>query len=99
MNCYLSKESNDWILLPQDYLYALNVVFREVFKECVYVDFSMTAFHESIEVIPYLQKRLRFLRDLPQKQNKEFDWRRKERSGECFKEHQGICLLSCLWPN
>ncbi|XP_065860504.1 protein argonaute 7 [Euphorbia lathyris] len=29
------------------------------------VDFSVTAFHESIGVIPYLQKRLEFLRDLP----------------------------------
>ncbi|KAK1315623.1 Protein argonaute 7 [Acorus calamus] len=31
------------------------------------VDFSVMAFHESIGVIPYLQKRLDFLRDLPQK--------------------------------
>lgn len=35
------------------------------------LDFSVTAFHESIGVIPYLQKRLKFLHDLP--------WR-KERS-------------------
>ncbi|XP_010258237.1 PREDICTED: protein argonaute 7-like isoform X2 [Nelumbo nucifera] len=28
------------------------------------VDFSVTAFHESIGIIPYLQKRLEFLRDL-----------------------------------
>ncbi|XP_054824618.1 protein argonaute 7-like isoform X1 [Prosopis cineraria] len=31
------------------------------------VDFSVTAFHESIGVIPYLQKRLEFLRDLSQR--------------------------------
>jgi eukaryotic translation initiation factor 2C len=31
------------------------------------VDFSVTAFHESIGVIPYLQKRLEFFRDLSQR--------------------------------
>lgn len=34
------------------------------------VDFSVTAFHESIEVIPYLQKRLEFLRDLSQRKTR-----------------------------
>ncbi|KAJ4834119.1 Protein argonaute 7 [Turnera subulata] len=34
------------------------------------VDFSVTAFHESIGVIPYLQKRLDFLRDLPQRKTR-----------------------------
>ncbi|XP_015894999.1 protein argonaute 7 [Ziziphus jujuba] len=34
------------------------------------VDFSVTAFHESIGVIPYLQKRLEFLRDLPQRKTR-----------------------------
>lgn len=102
---YLSKEGDDWIPLPQDYLHALDVVLRESPTEkCISVgrsfysssmgrskdigggavglrgffqslrptqqglalnvDFSVTAFHESIGVIPYLQKRLEFLRDL-----------------------------------
>uniref|UniRef100_A0ABD2Y417 Protein argonaute 7 n=1 Tax=Cinchona calisaya TaxID=153742 RepID=A0ABD2Y417_9GENT len=34
------------------------------------VDFSVTAFHESIGVIPYLQKRLDFLHDLSQKKTR-----------------------------
>ncbi|KAF4396364.1 protein argonaute 7-like [Cannabis sativa] len=34
------------------------------------VDFSVTAFHESIGVISYLQKRLEFLRDLPQRKTR-----------------------------
>lgn len=34
------------------------------------VDFSVTAFHESIGVIPYLQKRLEFLRELPQRKTR-----------------------------
>lgn len=34
------------------------------------VDFSVTAFHESIGVIPYLQKRLDFLRELPQRKTR-----------------------------
>lgn len=34
------------------------------------VDFSVTAFHESIGVIPYLQKRLEFLWDLPQRKTR-----------------------------
>ncbi|OAY50078.1 protein argonaute 7 [Manihot esculenta] len=104
---YLSKEGDDWIPLPQDYLHALDVVLRESpMEKCIpvgrsfysssmggtkeigggaiglrgffqslrptqqglalNVDFSVTAFHESIGVIPYLQKRLKFLRDLPQ---------------------------------
>ncbi|KAI9085445.1 hypothetical protein K1719_032606 [Acacia pycnantha] len=105
---YLSKEEDDWIPLPQDYLHALDVVLRESPTEkCIpagrsfystsmgrtkeigggasglrgffqslrptqqglalNVDFSVTAFHESIGVIPYLQKRLEFLRDLSQR--------------------------------
>lgn len=105
---YLSKEGDDWIPLPQDYLHALDVVLRESPTEkCIpvgrsfysnlmgrskdigggavglrgffqslrptqqglalNVDFSVTAFHESIGVIPYLQKRLEFLRDLSQR--------------------------------
>ncbi|XP_002522490.2 protein argonaute 7 [Ricinus communis] len=104
---YLSKESDDWIPLPQDYLHALDVVLRESpMEKCIpvgrsfysssmggtkeigggavglrgffqslrptqqglalNVDFSVTAFHESIGVIAYLQKRLEFLWDLPQ---------------------------------
>uniref|UniRef100_A0A1D1ZCJ8 Protein argonaute 7 n=1 Tax=Anthurium amnicola TaxID=1678845 RepID=A0A1D1ZCJ8_9ARAE len=34
------------------------------------VDFSVMAFHESIGVIPYLQKRCEFLRDLSQRKNR-----------------------------
>ncbi|KAF2299120.1 hypothetical protein GH714_030712 [Hevea brasiliensis] len=104
---YLSKEGDDWIPLPQDYLHALDVVLRESpMEKCIpvgrsfysslmggtkeigggavglrgffqslrptqqglalNVDFSVTAFHESIGVIPYLQKRLKFFKDLPQ---------------------------------
>ncbi|AES96874.1 putative post-transcriptional gene silencing PAZ-Argonaute family protein [Medicago truncatula] len=106
---YLSKEGDEGIPLPQDYLHALDVVLRESPTEkCIpvgrsfysssmgrskdigggavglrgffqslrptqqglalNVDFSVTAFHESIGVIPYLQKRLEFLRDLSQRQ-------------------------------
>ncbi|KAF7809084.1 protein argonaute 7 [Senna tora] len=105
---YLSKDGDDWVPLPQDYLHALDVVLRENPSEkCVpigrsfysssmgktreigggavgfrgffqslrptqqglslNVDFSVTAFHESIGVIPYLQKRFEFLRDLSQR--------------------------------
>nr|ACN79520.1 reduced leaflet 3 [Lotus japonicus] len=105
---YLSKEGDEWIPLPQDYLHALDVVLRESPTEkCIPVgrsfysnsmgrskdigggavglrgffqslrptqqglalnlDFSVTAFHESIGVISYLQKRLEFLRDLSQR--------------------------------
>ncbi|WVZ12771.1 hypothetical protein V8G54_017301 [Vigna mungo] len=108
LNNYLSKEGDDWIPLPQDYLHALDVVLRESPTEkCIpvgrsfysssmgrskdigggavglrgffqslrptqqglalNVDFSVTAFHESIGVISYLQKRLEFLRDLSQR--------------------------------
>ncbi|WRX14845.1 PAZ domain - like 3 [Theobroma cacao] len=43
------------------------------------VDFSITAFHESIGVIPYLQKRLNFLRDLSQRKTRTLsDEERKE---------------------
>ncbi|KDP41247.1 hypothetical protein JCGZ_15654 [Jatropha curcas] len=107
LSCYLSKEGDDWVPLPQDYLHALDVVLRECpMEKCIpvgrsfysssmggskeigggaiglrgffqslrptqqglalNVDFSVTAFHQSIGVIPYLQKRLEFLRDLPQ---------------------------------
>lgn len=34
------------------------------------VDFSVTAFHESIGVIPYLEKRLKFLQDLSQRKTR-----------------------------
>ncbi|OWM75918.1 protein argonaute 7 [Punica granatum] len=43
------------------------------------VDFSVTAFHESIGVIPYLEKRLKFLRDLSQRKTRRLiDEERKE---------------------
>ncbi|CAN0896502.1 Protein argonaute 7 [Linum grandiflorum] len=108
LKCYLSKEGDDWVPLPQDYLHALDVVLRESPSEnCIpvgrsmysssmggvreigggavglrgffqslrptqqglalNVDFSVTAFHESIGVIFYLQKRLEFLHDLPKR--------------------------------
>lgn len=108
---YLSKEDNDWIPLPQDYLHALDVVLRESPSEkCIpvgrslysssmggakeigggavglrgffqslrptqqglslNVDSSVSAFHESIGVIPYLQKRLEFLKDLSQRKKR-----------------------------
>ncbi|KAA8532929.1 hypothetical protein F0562_032954 [Nyssa sinensis] len=111
LNSYLSKEGDDWIPLPQDYLHALDVVLRESPTEkCISVgrsfysssmggtkdigggalglrgffqslrptqqglalnvDFSVTAFHESVGVIPYLQKRLEFLRDLSQRKTR-----------------------------
>ncbi|KAJ9705630.1 hypothetical protein PVL29_003615 [Vitis rotundifolia] len=111
LNSYLSKEADDWIPLPQDYLHALDIVLRESPTEkCVpvgrslysssmggtkdigggavglrgffqslrptqqglalNVDFSVTAFHESIGIIPYLQKRVEFLRDLSQRKTR-----------------------------
>ncbi|XP_059655791.1 protein argonaute 7 [Cornus florida] len=111
LSSYLSKEVDDGIPLPQDYLHALDVVLRESPTEkCIpvgrslysssmggtkdigggaiglrgffqslrptqqglalNVDFSVTAFHESIGVIHYLQKRLEFLRDLSQKKTR-----------------------------
>ncbi|KAG7032238.1 Protein argonaute 7, partial [Cucurbita argyrosperma subsp. argyrosperma] len=111
LNRYLSKEGDDWIPIPQDYLHALDVVLREGPNEkCISVgrslysssmwgskeigggvvglrgffqslrptqqglamnvDCSVTTFHESIGVIPYLQKRLDFLRDLSQRKTR-----------------------------
>ncbi|KAK7836120.1 protein argonaute 7 [Quercus suber] len=111
LSSYLSKEGDDWIPLPQDYLHALDIILRESPTEkCISVgrslysssmggtkaigggavglrgffqslrptqqglalnvDFSVTAFHESIGVIPYLQKRLEFLRDLSQRKTR-----------------------------
>ncbi|CAN1794217.1 Protein argonaute 7 [Linum perenne] len=111
LRCYLSKEGDDWVPLPQDYLHALDVVLRESPSEnCIpvgrsmysssmggvreigggavglrgffqslrptqqglalNVDFSVTAFHESIGVIFYLQKRLEFLHDLPKRKSR-----------------------------
>lgn len=120
LSSYLSKEGDDWIPLPQDYLHALDVVLREgPMEKCISVgrsfysssmggtkeigggaigwrgffqslrptqqglalnvDFSITAFHESIGVIPYLQKRLDFLRDLSQRKTRSLsDEERKE---------------------
>ncbi|XP_052187358.1 protein argonaute 7 [Diospyros lotus] len=111
LGSYLSKEGDDWVPLPQEYIHALDVVLRESPTEkCIpvgrslysssmggtkeigggavglrgffqslrptqqglalNVDFSVTAFHESIGVIPYLQKRLEFLRDLSQRKTR-----------------------------
>lgn len=111
LSSYLSKDSEEGIPLPQDYLHALDIVLRESPAEkCIAVgrslysssmggnkeigggaiglrgffqslrptqqglalnvDFSVTAFHESIGIIPYLQKRLEFLRDLSQRKTR-----------------------------
>ncbi|XP_010258604.1 PREDICTED: protein argonaute 7-like [Nelumbo nucifera] len=111
LSSYLSKEGEDWAPLPQDYLHALDIVFRESPTEkCIplgrslysstmggakdigggavglrgffqslrptqqglalNIDFSVTAFHESIGIISYLQKRLEFLRDLSQRKTR-----------------------------
>lgn len=111
LSSFLSKEGDDWIPLPQDYLHALDVILRESPTEkCISVgrslysnamggtkeigggvvglrgffqslrptqqglalniDFSVSAFHESIGIIPYLQKRLEFLRDLSQRKTR-----------------------------
>ncbi|KAK8643428.1 hypothetical protein V6N13_012727 [Hibiscus sabdariffa] len=120
LSSYLSKEGDDWIPLPQDYLHALDVVLRESpMEKCIpvgrsfysssmggtkeigggaigwrgffqslrptqqglalNVDFSITAFHESIGVILYLQKRLDFLRDLSQRKTRSLsDEERRE---------------------
>ncbi|MBA0692566.1 hypothetical protein Goari_010117 [Gossypium aridum] len=120
LRSYLSKEGDDWIPLPQDYLHALDVVLREgPMEKCIpvgrsfysssmggtkeigggaigwrgffqslrptqqglalNVDFSISAFHESIGVILYLQKRLDFLRDLSQRKTRSLsDEERKE---------------------
>ncbi|XAR65229.1 hypothetical protein NMG60_11009276 [Bertholletia excelsa] len=111
LGSYLSKEGDDWVPLPQEYLHALDIVLRECPTEnCIpigrslysgsmggakeigggaiglrgffqslrptqqglalNVDLSVTAFHEGIGVIPYLQKRLDFLRDLSQRKTR-----------------------------
>ncbi|KAK3027391.1 hypothetical protein RJ639_040189 [Escallonia herrerae] len=111
LSSYLSKEGEEGIPLPQEYLHALDVVLREgPTEKCVpvgrslysssmggtteigggaiglrgffqslrptqqglalNVDFSVTAFHESIGVIPYLAKRLEFLHDLSQRKTR-----------------------------
>ncbi|GLT27614.1 hypothetical protein SLA2020_025980 [Shorea laevis] len=133
LNSYLSKEGDDWIPLPQDYLHALDVVLRESPTEkCVPVgrsfyscsmggakeigggavglrgffqslrptqqglalnlDFSVTAFHESIGVIPYLQKRLEFLQDLPQRKTRSLS---AEERREVEKALKNIRVFVC----
>ncbi|XP_015943864.2 protein argonaute 7 [Arachis duranensis] len=133
LSSYLSKEGDDWIPLPQDYLHALDVVLRESPTEkCIpvgrsfysnsmgrskdigggavglrgffqslrptqqglalNVDFSVTAFHESIGVIPYLQKRLEFLRDLSQKKTAQLT---AEERKEVEKALKNIRIFVC----
>lgn len=123
---YLSKESDDWIPLPQDYLHALDVVLRESPSEkCIpvgrslysssmegakeigggvvglrgffqslrptqqglalNVDASVSAFHESIGVISYLQKRLEFLKDLPQRKTRGLSGEEKKEVEKALK--------------
>ncbi|CAI0390978.1 unnamed protein product [Linum tenue] len=126
LSCYLSKEGDDCVPLPQDYLHALDVVLRESPAEkCIpvgrslysssmgggrdigggavglrgffqslrptqqglglNVDFSVTAFHESIGVIPYLQKRMDFLRDLPQRKSRTLSGEERKEVGRALK--------------
>ncbi|KAA8529385.1 hypothetical protein F0562_033816 [Nyssa sinensis] len=133
LSSYLSKEGDDWIPLPQDYLHALDVVLRETPAEkCITVgrslysssmggakeigggavglrgffqslrptqqglalnvDFSVTAFHESIGVIPYLQKRLEFLRDLYQRKTRGLT---SEEKNEVEKALKNIRVFVC----
>lgn len=123
---YLSKEDNDSIPLPQDYLQALDVVLREnPLSECIplgrslystsmggakdigggaiglrgffqslrptqqglalNVDLTVTAFHESIGVIPYLQKRLAFLNDLSERKTRELTIEEKKEVEKALK--------------
>lgn len=130
---YMSKDGDDGIPLPQDYLHALDVVLRESPTEkCIpvgrsffsssmgrskdigggavglrgffqslrptqqglalNVDFSVTAFHESIGVIPYLQKRLEFLRDLSQRKTTQLT---SEERKEVEKALKNIRVFVC----
>ncbi|XP_057508377.1 protein argonaute 7-like [Actinidia eriantha] len=56
------------------------------------VDFSVTAFHESIGVIPYLQKRLEFLRDLSQRKTRGLN---EEERKEVEKALKNIRVFVC----
>lgn len=49
------------------------------------VDFSVTAFHESIGVIPYLQKRFDFLHDINQKKNRSLSREEKREVEKALK--------------
>lgn len=130
---YLSKEREDSVPLPQDYLHALDVVLRECATEkCIpvgrslysssmggttdigggvvglrgffqslrptqqglalNVDFSVTAFHESIGVVPYLQKRLGFLHDLPKRKTRSLA---REEKKEVEKALKNIRVFVC----
>ncbi|XP_023732389.1 protein argonaute 7 [Lactuca sativa] len=130
---YLSKEDNDSIPPPQDYLQALDVVLREnPLSECIplgrslystsmggakdigggaiglrgffqslrptqqglalNVDLTVTAFHESIGVIPYLQKRLSFLNDLSERKTRELTIEEKK---EVEKAMKNIRVFVC----
>ncbi|KAK3421876.1 protein argonaute 7 [Eucalyptus grandis] len=133
LSSYLSKEEDDWVPLPQDYLHALDVVLRESPAEkCIpmgrsmyssstggskeigggavgvrgffqslrptqqglslNVDFSVTAFHESIGVIPYLERRLEFLRDLSQRKTRSLS---VEERKEVEKALKNIRIFVC----
>lgn len=130
---YLSKEGDDWVPIPQDYLHALDVVLRESSTEkCIPVgrslysssmggttdigggaiglrgffqslrptqqglalnlDFSVTAFHESIGVIPYLQKRMESLSDLTQRKTRGLT---EEEKKEVEKDLRNIRIFVC----
>ncbi|KAL8157313.1 hypothetical protein AgCh_002130 [Apium graveolens] len=130
---YLSKEGDDWVPIPQDYLHALDVVLRESSTEkCIPVgrslysssmggttdigggaiglrgffqslrptqqglalnlDFSVTAFHESIGVIPYLQKRIESLSDLTQRKTRGLT---EEEKKEVEKDLRNIRIFVC----
>lgn len=56
------------------------------------MDLSVTAFHESIGVIAYLQKRLEFLKDLPRNKGRELSL---EERGEVEKALKNIRVFVC----
>ncbi|KAJ9563799.1 LOW QUALITY PROTEIN: hypothetical protein OSB04_008959 [Centaurea solstitialis] len=58
------------------------------------VDLTVTAFHESIGVIPYLAKRVPFLNDLSDRKNPRVVDRGEEGGREGAEERESVCLPS-----
>lgn len=56
------------------------------------VDFSVTAFHESIGIIPYLQKHCRSLKDLSERKTKSLDEEEKRQVEKALKNIQDFRL-------
>ncbi|XP_010551411.1 PREDICTED: protein argonaute 7 [Tarenaya hassleriana] len=133
MNSFLTKEGEDSVPFPQEYIHALDVILRENPTEksvsvgssfysssmggmreigggavglrgffqslrptqqglALNVDFSITAFHESIGVIPYLQKRLEFLKDIHMNKARELS---AEERKEVAKALKNIRVFVC----